>query len=193
MTEMPIDKQKAALRTRIRGVLRGLSPTEKSGAGHQLCERLTTQTTWLEAGSVLLFMPLPDEPHIRPLLPRALAEGKAVALPRFVAATGCYEAALIRDPARDLEVGKFGIAEPAASCEATPLKRLDLVLAPGLAFDWRGHRLGRGKGFYDRLLAAVPGKTCGVAFDQQMVDAVPIEPHDIRLNCIITPSRWLEL
>jgi 5-formyltetrahydrofolate cyclo-ligase len=138
-------------------------------------------------------MPLPDEPHIRPLLDRALAEGKAVTLPRFVLSNDCYEAALIRDPHQDLAVGKFGIAEPTAFCEAFPLKRLDLVLAPGLAFDWHGHRLGRGKGFYDRLLSAVSGKTCGVAYDQQMVDAVPIEPHDIRLNCIITPSRWLEL
>ena len=73
MNEVPLNEQKAALRNHIRGVLRGLSATEKLDSGHQLCERLTNQTTWRKAETVLLFMPLPDEPHIRPLLDQALA------------------------------------------------------------------------------------------------------------------------
>jgi len=115
------------------------------------------------------------------------------ALPRFNAATGHYEAAVVRDLEKDFTEGKFGILEPAAACEVADLKRLDLILVPGVAFDWQGHRLGRGKGFYDRLLAAVSGKTCGVGFDQQVVATLPVEPHDVRLNCILTPSHWLEL
>ena len=82
--------------------------------------------------------------------------------------------------------------EPAAHCAEVPLNRLDLVLVPGVAFDARGGRLGRGKGFYDRLLAAVRGTKCGVAFDEQIVDAVPNGPLDIRLNCILTPTRLIE-
>ncbi|MBP9903534.1 MAG: 5-formyltetrahydrofolate cyclo-ligase, partial [Verrucomicrobia bacterium] len=73
-----------------------------------------------------------------------------------------------------------------------PLNRLDLVLVPGVAFDPRGGRLGRGQGYYDRLLAGVRGTKCGVAFDEQIVDAVPVGPLDIRLNCILTPTRWIE-
>ena len=69
----------------------------------------------------------------------------------------------------------------------------DLILVPGVAFDLHGRRLGRGKGFYDQLLAAVRGTTCGVAFEQQMVREVPVEPHDIHLNSILTPTRWIEL
>jgi 5-formyltetrahydrofolate cyclo-ligase len=68
-----------------------------------------------------------------------------------------------------------------------------LILVPGVAFDLRGYRLGRGKGFYDQLLAAVRGPTCGVGFDEQIVDAVPVEPHDVRLSCLLTPTRWIEL
>jgi 5-formyltetrahydrofolate cyclo-ligase len=67
-----------------------------------------------------------------------------------------------------------------------------LALVPGVAFDVRGGRLGRGRGFYDRLLAGVSGAKCGVAFDEQIVDAVPAGPLDIRLNCILTPTRWIE-
>ena len=67
-----------------------------------------------------------------------------------------------------------------------------MILVPGVAFDLHGRRLGRGKGFYDQLLAGVRGTTCGVAFDVQVVRELPQEPHDARVNCILTPTRWLE-
>ena len=89
-------------------------------------------------------------------------------------------------------IGKFGVREPAERCAPVPLNRLDLVLVPGIAFDIRGGRLGRGQGYYDRLLSAVTGLKCGVAFDEQIVDAVPVGPLDVRLNCILTPTRWIE-
>jgi 5-formyltetrahydrofolate cyclo-ligase len=107
--------------------------------------------------------------------------------------TATYTACPIQDPASDLETGAFGIREPAARCAVEPLNKLDLILVPGVAFDLTGHRLGRGKGFYDQLLTAVRGKTCGIAFDQQIVREVPVEPHDKVLNCILTPTRWIEL
>ena len=81
--------------------------------------------------------------------------------------------------------------EPNDRCALVPLNTLELVLVPGTAFDSRGHRLGRGKGFYDQLLSQVRGQTCGVAFDEQIVPEVPIEPHDVRLNYLLTPTRWM--
>ena len=95
-------------------------------------------------------------------------------------------------PQRDLIIGKFGIREVAELSPEMALNQLDLALAPGVAFDPHGRRLGRGKGFYDRLLAGVCGTKCGVAFDEQLVDAVPVGPLDIPLNCILTPTRWIE-
>ena len=186
-------EQKAALRERLRTVLSELTRDQRDSAAVEICARLIEQPTWINARSVLLFAPLPDEPNVRPLLHAALDAGKLTVLPRFNAATGHYEAAAVRDLANDFTEGKFGILEPAPACESADLKRLDLILVPGLAFDRHGHRLGRGKGFYDRLLVEVSGKTCGVAFDQQLVSAIPVEPHDVRLNCILTPSHWLEL
>ena len=72
-----------------------------------------------------------------------------------------------------------------------PLNRLDLALVPGLGFDARGHRLGRGKGHYDRLLAGFGGRKIGVAFDFQIMAEVPCEAHDIVLDDIVTPARWI--
>ena len=69
------------------------------------------------------------------------------------------------------------------------MPRLDLILVPGVAFDPGGHRLGRGKGFYDRLLAGMRGTKCGVALEEQIVAAIPVEPLDVRMNFILTPTR----
>jgi 5-formyltetrahydrofolate cyclo-ligase len=85
--------------------------------------------------------------------------------------------------------GQFGIREPDPDCIEIPSHQLDLVLVPGVAFDLHGRRLGRGKGFYDRLLTEVRGMKCGVAFDEQVLNEIPKESHDIHMNFILTPTR----
>jgi len=113
--------------------------------------------------------------------------------PKQVGSDGVYVACEIKSPEKDVLSGRFGIREPGEWCGEIELNRLDFTLVPGVAFDLQGRRLGRGKGFYDRMLAAVRGTTCGVAFDEQIVGEVPVEPHDTRVNCILTPTRWFEL
>jgi 5-formyltetrahydrofolate cyclo-ligase len=188
----PINKCKDELRQQVRKRLDGMAPQQREAASREVCSRLRQRTVWRPAGSVLLFAPLPIEPDIWPLLEDALLAGKTVALPRFSVATQSYVACEVRNLETDLQSGKFGIREPGVSCPEISMNRLDLVLVPGVAFDARGGRLGRGKGFYDRLLAAVNGTKCGVAFDEQIVDAVPVGPLDVRVNCIMTPTRWIE-
>lgn len=183
---------KAILRERIRAQVKELSPAARSSRSTELCARLRQQPRWQQAKTVLLFAPLPDEPNVWLLLDEALSAGKTVALPSFVSATNTYVARRVTEPARDLVVGKFGIREVAEVSPEMAVNQLDLVLVPGIAFDPHGNRLGRGKGFYDRLLAAVRGTKCGVAFDEQLVERVPVGPLDIRLNCILTPTRWIE-
>ena len=188
----PLDSVKASLRELIRARLKDLPAAERVAASALLCARLQKQPAWAAAKSVLFFAPLPDELDLWQLLNEAIAAGKTVALPAFVPGTNSYTARQIIDPVRDIIAGQFSIREPVAACAEVPVNRLDLVLVPGVAFDARGGRLGRGKGFYDRLLADVRGIKCGVAFDEQIVDAVPVGPLDIRLNCILTPTRWIE-
>ena len=152
--------------------------------------RLQNESVWQEAGAVLLYAPTGNELDVWPLIRDALARNKVVALPRFEKERNAYTTCQVTDPGRDLLVGRFGILEPAASSPVVPINRLDFVAVPGLAFTLDGRRLGRGKGFFDRLLAAVRGVKCGVGFDEQIVDIIPTEPHDIRLDCILTPTHW---
>ncbi len=183
---------KASLRSTTREKLKALAPTERGLFSFEARALLEKQPVWQNAKTILFFAPLPDELDIWPSLAVASSAGKQVFLPRFLTDTKSYTACHVKTPDTDLRLGQFGIREPAESCPEIPLNRLDLILVPGVAFDLHGRRLGRGKGFYDRLLAAVRGTTCGVAFDEQIVNEVPVEPHDVVLNCILTPSRWVQ-
>jgi 5-formyltetrahydrofolate cyclo-ligase len=182
---------KVELRQRMREAVQRLSQAERAAASAQAGALLRRQTVWQEARAILFYAPIDGEMNLIPLLEEALAAGRTVALPGFVPATATYGAFVIADWRRDCRPGKFGVLEPAPSCAAWPLNRLDLALVPGLAFDLSGQRLGRGRGFFDRLLARSGGVKCGVAFDSQIVARVPAEAHDVRMNFILTQTNWL--
>lgn len=188
----PIAESKNLLRQEIRARLATLSERDRVKASASAVARLLGQPAWASAGRILLYAPAGSELDIWPALAAGLDAGKSVCLPRFEETTGCYVACAVKDPAVDLRKGRYGIREPSAHCGTVALNRLDFVIVPGVAFDLHGRRLGRGSGYYDRLLAGVRGKRCGVGFDEQIVREVPVEPHDSDLNCILTPTRWLE-
>lgn len=190
--ESSIKAAKEALRTQIAVALSRLSASERAERSLRACALMERQPVWGRSGSVLLFAPMPGELDIWPLVLRAVAEGKRVALPRYLREFRAYTACWVRDPRTDVRPGFYGIREPVPTCPEAVLNSLDLILVPGVAFDLHGRRLGRGKGFYDQLLAGVRGTTCGVAFDEQLVAEVPVESHDVLLNCILSPTRWIE-
>ena len=185
-----ISKRKAAIRTRLRARSQRMTPAKRAAFSAQICTLLERQPIWQEARTVLFYLPTEAEPDLTPLLTKALAGDKWVALPHFLIEQNHYEACLIKDLKRDVVIGQFGIREPNDQCPIVAPNQLDLTLVPGVGFDLSGCRLGRGKGYYDRLLAAVPGHKCGVAFEWQVVKEIPWEPHDIRLNSILTPASW---
>jgi 5-formyltetrahydrofolate cyclo-ligase len=181
---------KSVMRADMRAKLRLMPMGERSAASVQACKLLEQQAVWQKADSILFYAPVAEELDVWQLLGDSLAAGKTVLLPRFDTEKRTYVACHIKHAERDVRIGQFGIREPGADCGKISLNRLDFILVPGLAFDLDGHRLGRGRGFYDQLLTVVQGPTCGVAFDQQIISRVPVEPHDVRLNCILTPTRW---
>ena len=184
--------QKKLVREQFRRKLRQKPPASRASDSQALCERLVRSSIWEETRSVLFFAPLPDEPNIWPAFEFILQQGLTVALPRMDISVSNYRACVIRDPSRDLVTGHFCIREPGPDCKEHPVNLLDLVLVPGVAFDMGGRRLGRGAGYYDRLLNDVRGTTCGIAFDEQISGELPVEAHDVLVDCILTPTRWLQ-
>ncbi len=184
---------KDTLRQKASARVKELTAAQRTTASAQARALLAQQALWQNAHSILFFAPMPEEVDVWPLLDQALAAGRIVALPRFIARTKNYVACRVRDIAQDVAVGYYGIREPVERCAQWRLHQVDLILVPGVAFDLHGGRLGRGRGYYDQLLKAVRGTTCGVAFDEQIVDEIPVEAHDVRLNYLLTPTRWLEV
>ena len=137
---------------------------------------------WQRAQHILCYWSLHDELPTHETVNRWLAAGKNIYLPRV--------------KGDDLEIvpylgaeslddnNKFHIGEPVG--EAVDASCLELIIVPAVALDNKRNRLGRGKGFYDRLLSSTPCPTIGVACDFQLVDEVPVEPHDRPLDCVVT-------
>lgn len=130
--------------------------------------------------TILAYWPLPDEVDIRPLIRRLVEGGNTVLLPRV---TGETTMELRRyTTLDDLHEGAFHIMEPTGEVFGNE-EQIDVALVPGMAFDAAGRRLGRGRGYYDRLLAAHPGMyKIGICFPFQRVAEVPVDEHDIAMD-----------
>jgi 5-formyltetrahydrofolate cyclo-ligase len=187
---MSVQDSKAELRAKIHAVLEKISPAVRAVESIDLRERLKMQMQ--SARVILFFAPLPDELDVWPLLEEFLAAGKITALPFFNVEKKIYGAKAVEKPATDIVIGKFGVREPAAGCREISFETFDLVLVPGMAFDLQGSRLGRGRGFYDRLLKNIGGVKCGVAYDFQLLEKIPEEPHDTKVDFVFTPSRCVK-
>lgn len=145
----------------------------------------------------MVYLPIRTGAHAEldpcPLAARALALGKRIAYPRIDWDANTMQPIEATQALPDSEVRRHNVPEPVGGAPIA-LGEIDMVIVPGLAFDARGHRLGRGAGFYDRFLAAwrasrgsTPGLAVGVGFIEQMVEKLPVESHDMRLDGVASP------
>ncbi len=190
--------RKRQLRRNLRGRLELLDERQilaRSAAVHQ---RLFATPWWSEAGWVFVFLPMPGEVDTGPVVIRAYQEGRKVAIPRIEGEEIIFYR--YEGRTRELIPNQFGILEPDPqwiSVDPLGLKEgLLLVLCPGLGFDRGLHRIGRGKGYYDRFLARLraagrPFKAVGLAFAEQLEPEVPVGPQDQLLDGLITDRELL--
>jgi 5,10-methenyltetrahydrofolate synthetase len=146
-----------------------------------------------QSGVVLAYSSFGSELQTAGFLRHVLDDGKTLVLPRVNRERRLLDLHEVRDPARDLEAGTWGIREPRPDrCPRVEPEAIDFVVVPGVGFDPRGGRLGYGGGYYDRLLAgysnARPLLVAG-AFEIQMVEEVPVEEHDTLMNLIVTERK----
>jgi len=138
------------------------------------------------ARAVGVYLPLPDEVDVRPLFQTLK---KTFYIPAFDEASGGYRMARLT---AELKKGRFGIPEPSVPVFAAE-DELDLIIVPGVAFDREGHRIGRGGGFYDRLLPQYRAVRAGICFEFQCLETVPAQEHDIRMDWVVTETQILKI
>lgn len=175
---------KKEIRSKVRSLKAHYSNNQKAEWSYQICHKLIDTDEWKEADTVLLYHSLPDEVDTTELILYACKENKKVYLPTVVADD--LELHLFTG-FESLYEGAFSIQEtdgPLLPREA--FSRIQLAIIPGMGFDSEGHRLGRGKGYYDRLLARLHTHTIGLAFPFQMFDTLPTEPHDKNVEKVLT-------
>ena len=184
---------KAEIRREMLDRRAGVDAAQLAAASRRVWAALRALPEVTRARCVVGYLAFAGEVDVTGFLAECAPAGKSVLLPRFQRTEKRYEMVAVRDPGRDVEPGHYGILEPRAGLPSVAPETLlgrDLVwLVPGVAFDGAGNRLGRGKGYYDRLLTGVEGLRIGVAHDWQVVAAVPSGPHDVRMNLVVSDRR----
>lgn len=182
--------EKRELRRRLRAARQGLGPGVRAAASARVRNRVAALPEVAGDGPVVAYAAAEAEVDLDPWLSALLAAGRPVWLPRVAGED--LEVAPVHTLADDLMAGFRGLREPRAP--AVPAEAAAVVVVPGVGFDVAGGRLGQGGGHVDRLLARLDRSrtaVVGVAFDVQVVAAVPREAHDRPVDVVVTESRVL--
>jgi 5-formyltetrahydrofolate cyclo-ligase len=180
---------KHRIRKEIRKAVGSHSKLEKSRNSGIIKKKLFSEEEFKKAKVVMFYVSLKDEVDTLPMIDEALGMGKRVCVPVILKEDMRLIAGEIKDRVKDLEKQHFGIYQPRADrVREVPLEDIDLVVVPGIAFDRKNVRLGRGHGYYDRFLSGLPDKTktIGLAFAFQVLEDLPRDPHDIPVSKLIT-------
>jgi 5-formyltetrahydrofolate cyclo-ligase len=179
-----LKRQKRALRREARARREGLSPGERERMSDEVAENVFALPAVADATTVMTFSSFGSEVDTGPIIERLERDGRRVALPRVEGRDIVAVAHRSGDPVRRTS---FGALEPAGG-EKVPPEEIDVVIVPGLAFDRSGHRVGYGRGFYDRFLAALrpDALTVGICFSVQLVDEVPQGRDDRPVDLVMT-------
>ena len=186
-------EQKRQIRAMLRQRLAAITPEQRHTKSLAIAALASATPEWQKAGTILLYLSLPDEVETRPLLEDALAQGKRLAVPKVIdeSAREMSAVAVHSLEEADLPAGHYGVRVPRGEHEPIPAGEIDLVIVPGLGFSRRGARIGRGLGYYDRYLARADlrAKRCGLAFSAQVLDELPGDRRDISVHMLVTESE----
>lgn len=174
------------IRDRVKARKSLLSQAEKAFAAKCVFDRLEQSAAFLLAENILLYHSLPDELSTREFLDKWSGR-KHFFLPRV---NGVNLDILPYDRSH-MALGAFHIEEPQGD-DTADINSIELIVVPAIAYDKRGNRVGRGKGYYDRLLQSTAATKIGVGYDFQLIsEDIPVEPHDVAVDIVITDRRML--
>ena len=181
---------KKQLRTSLLAKRRALDPAERQAHDEAILRHLTAMPEVQAARTILLYLDFRDEPTSDAMIRWGLFAGKLICAPKTIVEERRLIPIRIEDP-DDLISGAYGIREPRDSEEArVEIETIDTVILPGVGFDRRGGRLGYGGGYYDRFLPKLRPDVVkiAVAYELQVLPEVPLEPHDTKLDALVTEA-----
>ena len=187
-------QQKATIRKEILEKRESQDPKGRAVQSRSIMKTLLSLKEFQSADKILIYLSKEGEVGTHDLLGRAFELGKQVCIPVVDRESNELRISELPGPDVRFRLGAFGVREPAEEdLNFVSPDQMDLVIAPGLAFDRRGGRVGYGKGYYDRLLSRVGSQIprIALAFDYQVLDAVPQDENDIRVDAIITEKRTM--
>jgi 5-formyltetrahydrofolate cyclo-ligase len=180
---------KARLRADLLQKRRALSPDEAKFKSSQIASRLLEDPAFLKAGSVHLYLAKAEdrEADTTAIIEQCLRVHKAVFVP-IITSSGQMRHCRLQN-LHNLSIGHFGIPQPPLGDLLTDTAlQTDLVLVPGIAFDQKGHRLGYGRGYYDRFLSSRPAwvNTLGLCYADFLLENLPFDSHDVPVQSVVT-------
>jgi 5-formyltetrahydrofolate cyclo-ligase len=196
MVELPRDLAPLKRQARLQTEANRRHQQDKDHLSREICGRLAALSEYAQAATVMFYLDIRDEVRTRHFLPTAWQQGKQIVVPYCVG----ERLDLFRLESLDeLAVGTFGILEPKPQLRnrtdrKVDLSAVDLIVVPGLAFDRQGGRLGRGQGYYDKLLHLARPDTAlvALAFECQLLPSIPMLPHDVYMDKVVTEKAVYE-
>jgi 5-formyltetrahydrofolate cyclo-ligase len=185
-------ENKSDLRKRILNIRNSMDKKESSEKSAVIMEKLTDMDIYKKAQVVFVYMDFNHEVETMSLIKKMLLEKKKVVIPYTDTVNTVIIPSELKSIDEDLVKSKFGYYEPAPE-KIVPVKseEFDLVVVPGVVFDKGFNRIGFGKGYYDRILSTLKesAKAVAVAYDFQVLEQVPSEEHDVKMDMIITEKH----
>jgi 5-formyltetrahydrofolate cyclo-ligase len=182
---------KPQLRREIEARRKALEPQELEAMSSQITANIGKLAAFHSAKTVALYKAIPGEVNLETFFQNCWNLGKTTCIPIFNPTSKTYDMAVVSEET-DYKTGHYGIKEP-CSPTLVSMKSIDLIAVPGVAFDSQGNRLGRGGGYYDRLLDGFSGFSAAVAFDFQILNQIPCDAHDRPVQAIVTPSEIINV
>lgn len=185
-----ISKEKSRLREELLLKLKSFPPAVRTRQNREIKKKFLALSEFAAARTIGFFASEKFEVSTDELITKSLAAGKRVCLPRIKKKSE-LEFREIKNLA-ELEIGKFGIRAPREDSPKIMIEKLDLLVVPGLSFTKNGERLGRGGGFFDRVLKKFHGVSVGLAFDFQILEKIPTERWDERVRRVVAGKQELK-
>jgi len=178
---------KHATRKQLREIISRIGSNERLEKSQAVCRKLGRTKVFRQAKVIMLYLSLEHEIDTACLIKKALEAGKKVLVPSVEWHQNKIVPVTIDDLECEMHHDRHGLRHP-KNGTPTDITEIDLVVVPGVGFDLQGDRLGKGGGFYDRFLGTngFQGVSCGIGFEEQVVDKLPTYDHDVRLNMLVT-------